>query len=463
MAMDIAPGLARPAFGFQHWLGFREHPWQALRDDAEARRAKAMDQDWPEIRGYDASGKVLQLAEHNIDAAGLTGKVRVSRKELAQFSRPTHRELPHGLVITNPPYGERVGDTASLVHLYRYLGTRLKEEFSGWRGALITGNPELGKTMGLRAVKQYQFFNGTIASKLLLFDIREAHFVGERSAEKSPAEKPATVTLSAGAQMFANRLRKNHKGLRKWLRDQAIDCYRLYDADMPEYAVAVDVYGNRVHVAEYRAPATVAEAAAEQRLADVLTAIPEVLPVAAEQIVIKQRQRQRGRAQYGKRRSTADFTEVREGAVRLLVNLEDYLDTGLFLDHRPLRARLAELCAGKRFANLYCYTGSATVYAALGGARFSTSVDLSATYLDWARRNLALNGISETRHQLVRADCQAWLRDNRNRYDVVLLDPPTFFQLQALGRQSRFATRPCRVDSACRGLPEPRWTADFLL
>ena len=161
-------------------------------------------------------------------------------------------------------------------------------------------------------------------------------------------------------------------------------------------------------------------------MADVLTAIPEVLPVAAEQIVIKQRQRQRGRAQYGKRRSTADFTEVREGAVRLLVNLEDYLDTGLFLDHRPLRARLAELCAGKRFANLYCYTGSATVHAALGGARFSTSVDLSATYLDWARRNLALNGISETRHQLVRADCQAWLRDNRNRYDVVLLDPPTF-------------------------------------
>lgn len=426
MAMDIAPGLLRREFGLQHWLGFREDVWQTLRDEAEARRADALQRSWPELRGYDASGKVLQIAEQNIAAAGLDGKVRVSRKELARFTRPTHRELSHGLVISNPPYGERVGDEASLVHLYHHFGSRLKEEFRGWRAALITGNPELGKTMGLRATRQYQFFNGTIPSKLLLFDISERHFVGQRSPPSSQAAKPSTVVLSAGAQMFANRLRKNHKSLRKWLRDEAIDCFRLYDADMPEYAVAVDVYGDRVHVAEYRAPATVAAAAAEQRLRDVLVAIPEVLPSARERIVIKQRQRQKGRAQYARRASTGVFHEVREGAVRLLVNLDDYLDTGLFLDHRPLRLELARLCAGKRFLNLYCYTGSATVHAAVGGARFSTSVDLSATYLDWARRNLALNGIAETRHQLVRADGRTWLRENSNRYDVVLLDPPTF-------------------------------------
>ena len=436
MAMNIAPGALRARFGFHDWLGHRESEWRALYNEATAGRAEALEQPtgqfWPEIRGYDASGKVLQIAEQNIAAAGLTGKVRVSRKELAEFTRPTHRPLPDGLVITNPPYGERVGDEASLVHLYRHLGSCLKREFVGWQGALITGNPGLGKTMGLRAVKQYQFFNGTIPSKLLLFDIQESNFITNTARADGAEPSASGVVLSKGAQMFANRLRKNHKASRKWLRNDAIDCFRLYDADMPEYAVAVDVYGDRVHVAEYQAPLTVDASAAEQRLLDVMTAIPEVLPVRAEQIVIKQRQRQKGRNQYAKRAGGGAFTEVREGNVRLLVNLEDYLDTGLFLDHRPLRLKLAELCAGKRFLNLYCYTGSATVHAAVGGARFSTSVDLSNTYLDWARRNLALNGISDTRHHLVRADCRAWLRDNRDRYDVVLLDPPTFSNSKSL-------------------------------
>jgi 23S rRNA (guanine2445-N2)-methyltransferase / 23S rRNA (guanine2069-N7)-methyltransferase len=425
MAMGIATGLQRERWGFDHWLGHDPDAWRDVKDAAVALRDDAMSRSWPDFMGYDADGGALKGATQNIAAAGLEGRVRVYRKELGHLVRPTHKVLVPGLVIANPPYGERLGDEASLVHLYRCLGDRLKTEFDGWRGALFTGNPELGRTMGLRAVKQYRLWNGPIAARLLLFDIRSSHHVGTKhTADAHTGAVPAA--LGAGAEMFANRLRKNLKHLARWKRQQGIDCYRLYDADMPEYAVAVDVYGEWVHVAEYRAPADIDPAAAERRLRDVMSAIPAVLDVAPGRIVVKQRQRQKGKAQYRRQGTRSELQEVVEGDARLLVNLRDYLDTGLFLDHRPLRLALGGLCKGRRFLNLYCYTGAATVHAAVGGARASTSIDLSATYLDWARRNLALNGISESRHNLVREDCQAWLRGNRESFDVILLDPPTF-------------------------------------
>src|SRR5690606_34305272 len=195
-----------------------------------------------------------------------------------------------------------------------------------------------------------------------------------------------------------------------------ISCYRLYDADMPEFAVAVDLYDGWAHVQEYAAPASVSEDKAQARLQDVLVALPQVLGTPAERVVLKQRQRQTGKQQYERMDRRGEFLTVQEGQVRLLVNLTDYLDTGLFLDHRPMRLRIAEEARGKRFLNLFCYTASATVHAAVGGARRTTSVDLSKTYLDWARRNLALNGLSDL-HQLVQ---------DRGEYDLIVLDPPTF-------------------------------------
>ena len=195
---------------------------------------------------------------------------------------------------------------------------------------------------------------------------------------------------------------------------------------MPEYAVAVDIYGDRVHVAEYQAPSGVAEDAAAQRLEEIRAALPRVLEVPQEHMVFKQRRRQRGRGQYEKQAGRGQLISVTEGRARLLVNLHDYLDTGLFLDHRPLRLRLAREAEGKRFLNLFSYTGSATVHAALGGARTTTSVDNSNTYLNWARKNLAHNGLDESRNILVKADCLTWLRQQSPAYDLVLLDPPSF-------------------------------------
>jgi 23S rRNA (guanine2445-N2)-methyltransferase / 23S rRNA (guanine2069-N7)-methyltransferase len=237
-----------------------------------------------------------------------------------------------------------------------------------------------------------------------------------------------SVPPPPGAAMFANRLRKNLRHLGKWTRREEITCYRLYDADLPEYALAVDLYEGWAHVQEYAAPATIDPEKAAARLRDALAVIPAVLSVPEDRVILKVRRRQKGPAQYERQATTGQFREIREGGLRFLVNLTDYLDTGLFLDHRPTRALIRSAIAGGRFLNLFAYTGTASVYAAAGGAASTTTVDMSPVYLDWARRNMALNGFGEGQtHRFVRADCLAWLgTPHPERYRVIFLDPPTF-------------------------------------
>jgi 23S rRNA (guanine2445-N2)-methyltransferase / 23S rRNA (guanine2069-N7)-methyltransferase len=230
--------------------------------------------------------------------------------------------------------------------------------------------------------------------------------------------------------MFANRLRKDLQHFGRWARRQEIFAYRLYDADLHEYNLAIDVYESDrryVHVQEYEAPDTISPDKARQRLQHALGVIPLVLEIPREQMFFKVRKRQKGGAQYEKLDETGEFHEVREGPCRLLVNFTDYLDTGLFLDHRDTRTMLGELAGGKRFLNLFGYTGTATVHAALGGAVATTTVDMSYTYLDWARRNLELNKLLANKHELIQADLLVWLKENRQqRYGLIFLDPPTF-------------------------------------
>lgn len=427
MTGNIAPGLFREHWGFDRWLQHDAQGWAALVDEAEEFEQAAKTRQWPEIRGYDASPKAIDFAQENIDRAGLNGIVRVLRKELSRFTKPTHAELNYGLVVTNPPYGERLGEEDSLIHLYRYLGQRLKEQFVGWKASVFTGNPDLGKQMGLRSNKQFQLFNGAIPSKLLNFDIGEKAFVHDSSRTiDAPILPPSMDDLSEGAKMFANRLKKNKKNLAKWVKQTEVSCYRLYDADMPEYSVAVDYYEGWIHVAEYSAPSKVDPAAAEKRLEEVMKAIPVALEVQPKYVVLKQRNKQKGTNQYRKREDTNEFFEVKEGQAKLLINVKDYLDTGLFLDHRPVRLKIAELAKGERFLNLFCYTATASVHAALGGATFTDSVDLSPTYLEWGQKNAALNGLSDTAHRFIRADVREWLKQTDQLYDLILLDPPTF-------------------------------------
>ncbi|TQV80988.1 bifunctional 23S rRNA (guanine(2069)-N(7))-methyltransferase RlmK/23S rRNA (guanine(2445)-N(2))-methyltransferase RlmL [Exilibacterium tricleocarpae] len=439
MAADIAPGLQRPGFGFERWLNHRNDTWLALREEAIERRGAGLSDFDLEVRGYDDDVRVIRAAEANIAQAGLDQWIRIIHKPVAQFKRPTHRTLARGLVICNPPYGERLGDLESVAPLYRTLGERLAVEFEGWRAAIFTGNPELAKQTGLRAQKKYKLFNGTIASELLLFDItaeaaaRHRPPAGAWEERQPQAVEAEAAPLGEGAQMVANRLRKNRKSLAKWLQREGISCYRLYDADLPEYAAAVDIYTDiegleYAYVQEYAAPKSIDPDKAAERFEALLAAVAAVLELPDKRISRRQRRRTRGREQYEKQvvEAAGEPIVVAEGAGRFSVDLWHYLDTGLFLDHRPMRRLVAQLAPGARLLNLFCYTGSVTVRAALAGAAASVSVDLSNTYLNWARRNFALNHIGEQRHQLLQADCLEWLRQCREAFDLIVLDPPSF-------------------------------------
>lgn len=437
IAADIAPGLARKGFGFDRWLGHVPKIWERVYDQAVKRKQAGLKRKLPEIRGYDSDTRAYAVCRDNIERAGIKTFVRASVKELAEFKPPTHTHVKPGLVICNPPYGARLGEGHALVHLYQLLSERLKREFGGWQAAIFSGDLMLLQAMKLRAEKKYKLYNGAIACELHLFDLYIKKQSVADQAEKSTlslVSKRVSKPISETAQMLINRLQKNQKALSKWLKQENITCYRLYDADIPEFNVAIDEYAGRWQVTEYAPPKTVDPVKAAERFADVQTAMQAFTGLPLAQIVFKERSRQRGFKQYEKRDAKGEFFEVQEGQCRLLVNLQDYLDTGLFLDHRPIRLRLAQEARGKSLLNLFCYTAVATLHAVKGGASNSTSVDMSNNYTQWAQRNLDLNQADPLQHKVIQADCLTWLEQAQadalasgsRPYDLIFLDPPSF-------------------------------------
>jgi 23S rRNA (guanine2445-N2)-methyltransferase / 23S rRNA (guanine2069-N7)-methyltransferase len=434
MAADVAPGLARERFGFERWLDHQPKAWRELKDEAAARAKAGRARDLPVLQGSDADAAAIRAAHDNAKRAGFADKASFTLCDVSDTRPPAGRP---GLVVTNPPYGERLGAEADVIKIHSLLGATLKAHFAGWRAAVFTGRPDLGPRIGLRATDLYSMYNGPLPCKLLLFEV--------------PA---AAASVKPGGEDFANRLQKNLKHLGKWAQRTGVSCYRLYDADLPDYAVAVDVYesdARHVHVQEYAAPKTIDPVKAEKRLRDALVHIQQLLEVPASSLHYKLRRSQRPGAQYGRQAETGRFHEIEEHGCRLLVNFDDYLDTGLFLDHRPIRKRIQDEAAGKRFLNLFCYTGSASAHAARGGATQTLSIDMSNTYLDWAARNLQLNGCAAEvfahppaphslrsgqgwpAHALLRADCVKWLdsaaagrHSHAALFDLIFCDPPTF-------------------------------------
>ena len=421
MAADIAPGLLRNYYGFHHWLQHDQTLWDSLIIEAQERKERGLQNLTLDIRGYDANPRVLEFTNQNIENAGLDEHIRLAHKPIDQFGKPT---AAHGLLLTNPPYGERLGEIDELIPLYQKLGTVLQKNFAGWKAAIFTGNVDLGRETDLSPSKQYSLYNGSIPCKLLVFTDMTSK--SERIAERLSTPAPLQ-TLSEGARMVLNRLKKNQRRLDGWRKKSAISCYRLYDADIPEYAVAVDIYDQSIYVQEYAPPSTISDKLARERFTQVKQAVKQFAADYRGKIHYKERRRQKGDNQYERVGDGAsDIIQVNEGSARFEVNLSDYLDTGLFLDHRPVRTLLAELVKGKRFLNLFCYTATATVQAALAGAKSSLSIDMSNTYLDWAGRNFDLNSLNTSNHELLRADCTKWLETEGEVFDVIFLDPPTF-------------------------------------
>ena len=435
MVAGVAPALQRDYFGFLGWRGHDSAMWQSLRDAAQERALEGLRGLRPCFFGSDSDPRMIAIATHNLQMAGVAGFVMLDKHSAEYLQAPAG--FATGLVITNPPYGERMGDLATLPALYKALGERLRAGFAGWRAAVLTSEPELERALGLRQDKQYVLFNGAIECRLDVCEVRDQ------------AAASAAATLSPGAEMVANRIRKNLRNLRKELSRAGITCFRAYDADLPEYAAAIDVYrgwpedsadiGNDalaqtwLHVQEYAPPASVDVNAAKTRWRDLLHAARAATDVPRERLVIKTRTRGKGGSKYGRFDVRDEFLVVEEGGLRFRVNLYDRLDTGLFLDHRIVRARVRELARDRDVLNLFAYTGAASVYAAAGGARSTTSVDLSQGYLEWASRNLVLNGFEGREHMLARADAMTFLNESPTRYGLIYVDPPTFSNSKRAG------------------------------
>ena len=324
----------------------------------------------------------------------------------------------------------------------------LISEFPGWRAAIFTGNPGLIPRLKLKPRRTFDISNGALPCKLATFRIGKTQTARPAESERTrppsrPREARKPAASGPGLEMLYNRLRKNLRHYGRWARRGGISCYRLYDGDLPEYALAADVYHGAetwVHAQGYDPPERVPPEAFRIRQQEALQALREVLDVPPGHVHYKLRRRQKGSSQYGKLEAKGEFREVAEAGSSFWVNFTDYLDTGIYLDYRPVRARIREAACGRRFLNLFGYTGTATVCAAAGGAASSLTVDMSRTYLDWARRNLELNGLDLDSNQLEHIDCLDWLyregvRGRRGaRFDLILLDPPTFSNSKRMNR-----------------------------
>jgi 23S rRNA (guanine2445-N2)-methyltransferase / 23S rRNA (guanine2069-N7)-methyltransferase len=423
IAADIAPGLQRTYWGFTGWRGHQQALWHKIRLEAQ-QRCQSGREKIIKIYGFDADKHIIRQARENAHLAGLGERISFSNCPLAGLQRPVDS---HGLIAANPPYGERLGDPASLPRLYKQLGDKLLQEFNGWQATVLTSDAALGKALGLRAHKVNKVYNGALECSLLQIDINPDRILRFPLAGTEVSSTSESVLLeSDGARMFANRLRKNLQNIGRWAQREGLSCYRLYNTDIPEYAIALDCYDDWVHVQEYAPPRNIDQKQAAHRLQEMLAVIRALLKTPPERLILKRREKQKGLAQYRKLAREKHLITIKEQGVSLLVNLHDYLDTGLFLDHRITRALIREHARGRRFLNLFAYTGTATVYAALGGAKSTTTIDMSRTYLDWARRNMTANGMGGRQHEYIQADCLEWLAKNNQRYDLIFLDPPTF-------------------------------------
>ena len=445
IAADRPPGLWRDYFGFIGWRGHAAGLWAEIREDAEARARAPVPQ--LIIRGRDRDATAVRIARGNAQRAHVESFTRfevgpladvapVGRSEISASTGTvepagTHGGQTPGLLCVNPPYGVRLEDHEAARALHRELGIVLRERFQGWNASVLIGSPELGMELGMRAHRTHALWNGAIECRLLRMKIAP-------ESEREPGRLSrggVQFKDTPGARMFANRLGKNMKRLKGWADREGVDCYRLYDADMPEYAFAIDLYRTRepdldwLYVQEYAAPSEIELDAVRRRRGEAMSTLSQTTGVPAERIRVRLRRRSKRGEQYGKLDEQASFHRVQENGLYFRVNFDDYLDTGLFLDHRTTRQRLRAASDGRRFLNLFAYTGTATVYAAAGGAVASTTVDLSRTYLEWAQQNLALNGFTAGQHQLLRADCREWLQQSArgpDRYELIFLDPPTF-------------------------------------
>jgi len=361
------------------------------------------------------------MARRHAESAGVADDIHFQQRAFEELS--SRKE--YGCLICNPPYGHRLSGTGELESLYQSFPNVLRR-LPTWSHFILTGRPQFERILGQTADRRRKLYNGRIECQYFQFHgPKKTEAV--QSAKLLPVFGGLDETADRQANEFRNRLLKRARHLRRWPQ-KGITCFRLYERDIPEVPLVVDRYEDRLHIAEFARPHDRTPGQHAEWLDLMAKTAGEVLDVVRGNVFIKFRDRQRGTSQYERRGSEGHVFTVHEGGLKFQVNLSDYLDTGLFLDHRITRDMVRAQAEEKRMLNLFGYTGSFSVYAAAGGTVATTTVDLSKTYLAWAKENLRLNGFEGTRNRLVHADAMTYLRDlDRDvRFDLAVVDPPTF-------------------------------------
>lgn len=368
------------------------------------------------IYASDCDPKMVAMAQRNAEAANVDHLIHFFIADVTQFVLPDNVQPATTIIASNPPYGERLADVERVKGLFSQFSVCLKQQAAGARLCLISSTPDTLAALKLRRQKSYKVYNGKLECQIVIYPL---------SGENLLEFKPRLDTE------FANRLKKNLRYLKRFEKQHRTNAYRLYDADLPNYNVAIDRYNDHYVMQEYAAPKQIEPHVAKKRFNEIISCLPSLLEVSADNIHVKTRQKQRGRSQYQRQSEywqsdpSSVKTTVYENDAQFEINLTDYLDVGLFLDHRETRRLVRAAAPGKRVLNLFSYTASVGVHAALGGATQVTNVDLSKNYLDWARRNFTNNKLSEP-HQFIEADGLTFLRETEQRFDVIFIDPPTF-------------------------------------
>ncbi len=417
IACDIAPGLYRERFGFEHWHRHNDKVWQDLLDEAKARASIGVTRCTTKFYGSDIDSRIVALAKKNAENAGVLDLIDFSVTDALNVKVPEAT----GYLITNPPYGERLGTVTALLQLYYQLGDKFKAEFGGWNLAVLNSDVELLSALKLKADKQMKMNNGALECAFNLYTVH-----AENTRRVDPAKINRDGDVSDIAVPFANRVKKNFKQLEKWAKKEGVDSYRIYDADLPDYKVAIDKYLDYVVIQEYTAPVDIPESVTKRRLTDVLISLPSAIGIHPDNIILKTREKQKGTNQYEKIQANKLELITTEYGAKFKLNLKEYLDTGLFLDHRLTRKLVGTKSKDKDVLNLFAYTGSASVHAALGGAKSVKTVDMSNTYTNWAKENFALNGLNDDKYQFVQANCMQWIKTTHDKFDLIFIDPPTF-------------------------------------
>lgn len=446
MATDRAPGLSRDYWGFEGCADFDADAFDDLLADADERFEQGLE-NAPALYGFDIDSQAVGIARGNARRLGLSQQVTFACADCADLQTSLYQHgvkvEQNGFIAINPPYGMRLL-AHGLEGFYDHLSQGLRILPDTWQMVVITPDAEFDASVGFDAARTLPVYNGAIEAVLRSYQLGHSTLVEAPVVTLEGVETTVSVS-SDHALQFAARLRKMAKARRKWARKADVHAYRLYDADLPDYAVAVDMFEPQgeqapyLLVTEYQAPKEIDPAKASRRFKDACAVAPVILGVPEERLFTRVRRQAKGGSQYRREEHKAHRIIVEEAGHPFELDLSGYLDTGLFLDHRITRGMVGEMAAGMRFLNLFAYTGSATVYAAAGGAAQTTTVDMSQTYLDWAKRNMKASGFVGPQHCFVRADVLAWVEEavqKDARYDLVFLDPPTFSNSKTMGQRT---------------------------